>query len=1104
MKSHLDAAQRWNVEPYNTADFSAISLKQIDDACVHFEKAWKSGGMPALEDYLEGFDSGLRSPLLVELLLLDIEYRTRAGQSPNPTDYETRFPGETPAIESAFKSTRDNDSGPLAVEGNEQLPPFHELSLTSQFQLRQFHAQGGLGVIYVARDETLGREVAVKFCRSRFRNSVEQRRLAREARITGRLAHPGIVSVLASGLSSSGLPCYVMPLIDGQTLHRAIRDFHDTIEETPANNPFAAFRFRQLLQRFIAVCNTVAYAHDQGVIHRDIKPGNVMLGRFGETFLVDWGLAKSLRPDDARDEPESSRLAGDGQESNRPLPEQTLPGQQIGTPAFASPEQVAGDVDQHDVRSDIFSLGATLYCLLVGQGPVKSSDLTSRKSASVLRDVPAPRKLNRAVPAELEAICLKAMAFEPPARYASALLLANDIEHYLADEPVDALPEPVTKHAGRWLRKHPRVVAGVASALIVTLFSLAIGSYVLGKKNRQLIDSNNGLVAAQKSRTQAQTETMETLRTLTDEAIQRWLAREEVLSGEDRAFVESILTRYERFATISSNELDAIEAKAEGYYRVGQLYALLDNKPASIDAWTRGLETISGFSNAHSANLQDLQSRTQSGLAILFAQMGDFERGRSLIEAAAAIELQLTRVFPEVADYKVEYARRLNQLGDVFSQAGDWPAAEKQFRESLQLVDGIAIVKGVDDVGLNKLRAGTLHNLGLALWQSGRFTEARQPLESSLERHREIVRQSSRITYRVDMGRVLATLGAVHRELKDGDSAQASFDEAIAVLTEITTAWPSLAEPLYLISAAHKGLAGVQYDQGRFEDSLVNCVTARSFVDASLNKSPGEVKYQENLAEICAFQGAILEKLKRPDEAERCYREGLKIAEKLFNADPQIVHRERSIRLLKLVGALRFQQRQLVETLELMHRALDLIEELQETPARHNLVFDEVGCNQFLGWCLIYSGKLEEGARHWRRIIKLTEDKPIILQGENTLQSARVYLAICIARTDPIQSLNDVEALAVKSDLLPVQVYSLSCAAAMASQYLNTHESSDEKQAAGQTALELLERSFEEGYFSNAATLKSLKGNPSFKGLFDHDEFKRIEKLIALSLDESE
>ena len=264
----------------------------------------------------------------------------------------------------------------------------------------------------------------------------------------------GVIPVYGLGHDPSGRPFYAMRLVKGESLKEAVARFHRA--EGPGRDPRErALALRRLLGQFIAVCNTIAYAHSRGVIHRDLKPGNVLLGPFGETLVIDWGLAKVVgRPESARDasnpayirfldwrakvvgRPESARDVTEA--TLRPAladtAGETLPGATVGTPAYMSPEQAAGSPDEVGPASDVYSLGATLYCLLTGRPPVEESDVGRALLRAQRGEFLPPRSLNPAIEPALEAICLKAMALKAKDRYHSPRELADTIEVLLASD----------------------------------------------------------------------------------------------------------------------------------------------------------------------------------------------------------------------------------------------------------------------------------------------------------------------------------------------------------------------------------------------------------------------------------------------------------------------------------------------------------------------------------------------------------------------------------------------------------------------------------------------------------------------------------------------
>jgi len=341
--------------------------------------------------------------------------------------------------------------GPEADDVPRDAGDFVEVSPECYVLEREF-ARGGLGRILRAKDRRLRRRVALKELLSK--DTRAEQRFLREAFITARLEHPGIVPIHEAGRWPSGKRFYAMKLVEGRTLAEALEAAR-TFEERLA-----------LVPHLIDVADAVAYAHSQGILHRDLKPGNVMVGAFGETVLIDWGLAKDLCAPDDVDSGSSRRSPPDSAH--------TSDGIVVGTPPYMPPEQAAGH--EVDERSDVYALGAMLYHALCGRRPyqeVRSRDIL----LAVVSGPPKPlRSLAPDVPTDLVAIAEKAMARRPEERYPSAREMAEELRRFTTGQLVGAHRYSSWELFSRFVRRNATAVA-VAVVALVVVSGLALFSF---------------------------------------------------------------------------------------------------------------------------------------------------------------------------------------------------------------------------------------------------------------------------------------------------------------------------------------------------------------------------------------------------------------------------------------------------------------------------------------------------------------------------------------------------------------------------------------------------------------------------------------------------
>jgi serine/threonine-protein kinase len=667
-----------------------------------------------------------------------------------------------------------------------------------RYQPREFHAAGNLGEVLIAQDNELNRSVALKRIQAKHADNAEsRRRFLREAEVTGRLEHPGVVPVYGLGQDGDGRPCYAMRLIQGESLKEATERFH-AAEKAGRDPGERRLALRLLLTSFVAVCKTMAYAHSRGVLHRDLKPANIMLGKYGETLVVDWGLAKTFERDDkARLQGEASLQPGlDGGGS------ETQTGTMLGTPGYSGPEQAAGQWTVVGPASDIFSLGATLYNLLTNALPYSGESAAEIVALAILGEIIPPRQRKSDCPRALEAICLKAMTTKREERYATALDLAVDVEHWLADEPVSVYREPWPQRLWRWTRRHRGLAASSVAGVAVAAMSLAVVSLVMGRKNAELAATSAELAGANTREHAAAELARQTIEDMTSEDALRFLETQKELRPEQRHFLEQAVAYYRQALGQEASGEEGQARQARAYFRMGKLQQRLGLNAEAEATYRAALEEYKRLAGEHPpvpAYRQEL-ARSHSSLGLLLNALGRRPEAEKEHRAALVERERLATELPQVPDYRQDLAMSHNNLGALLAILGKRPEAEKEYRAALVEQERLA-AEHPQVPDFRQDLAMSRYNLGLLLGQLGKRQEADQEYRAALvERERLAAEHPQVPDFRRDLARSHNGFGNLLSHGGKRTEAEKEYRAALAEYQRLASEHPQV--PAYAVELA--------------------------------------------------------------------------------------------------------------------------------------------------------------------------------------------------------------------------------------------------------------------------------------------------------------
>jgi serine/threonine protein kinase/tetratricopeptide (TPR) repeat protein len=790
------------------------------------------------------------------------EYRAalEAGRRPGRGEFLARHPEIAEALAECLDGLEFVYAAAPHLSGVGSEPPRDKPATPSvlpggplgDFRILREIGRGGMGVVYEAEQLSLGRRVALKVLP--FAATMAPRQLQRfhnEARAAASLHHPSIVPVYAVG-SERGVHYYAMQLIEGQTLAAAIDALRreaglqtaapggPTASFVPGHDPAPAPAAETDVRPVAGLstersvkgpgyCRAVArlgaqaaealeHAHQLGVVHRDVKPGNLMVDGRGNLWVTDFGLAQ-VHSD--------TRV--------------TMTGDILGTLRYMSPEQALAHRGVVDHRTDVYALGVTLYELVTLRPAVDGSS-----RGEVLRKIldgepPRPRRLNPVVPVDLETILLKAMAREPESRYSTAQALADDLRRFLDDRPIAACRPGLAYRAARWARRH-RTLVGAAAVVLVLAHAILIPSLAYVADEHHKAEGNRDF--ARRAADDFYTDVAE-----------RWLDQEPGLEDLQRQFLLKALGYYQEFARDDARGWEVRFAAARSYRRVGdiqqRLEALGDAERAHAEAAGR-LRGLAGEFPARREVREELAG-CRHAEGDLRVQTKRYAEAEAFYREAVSLREQLRSDASDPVRASRDLGVSVSALGRLLQLTGRSAEAAEEYDRAVVLLDQPPD-RSPKGMAYESHLGTTLVHLAELRSDGGRLEQARQLLQRSIDHRRAALKMGlpRNPTNRRALAEALTRLGVIQTRLGEKAEAEKSYQEALDIKDHLADDFPMTALYREELARVHTRLADLFHTTGRSREAVASYHRAAKQWGRLVHDFPSSPGHARDLAWLLA------------------------------------------------------------------------------------------------------------------------------------------------------------------------------------------------------------------------------------------------------------